>query len=349
MADELFASDTFIVLTKDKTLKEKTEESISESGGAIARSITKRVTVVVVDNESDFSADIKKATGLSIPVVSFSFIDKSIANNAREKPENHKVDTSAGDAGPSAKKQKVDDTASGIHKDSEWMGVTIGSDASAYPFVLEITAMEDNGQKFSGTIKWPTLGKGAVTKVRGTVQGDEVKFEEYEAVSGADDVELPMYYTGKLTGDKLNGKLKDSTGEESTFNLSKIKSKSGITTAIKTKDLTQYVGLPKLAAKTTVQGVLTLSYNYTVRLTSLASDGKVEGSISWPSVAAETKFVGTVNDSDLVFEENKILKGDGIEIPVKYEGKIDSAAKSVTGSYEAPTSKGSFTLLEAAK
>jgi hypothetical protein len=34
--------------------------------------------------------------------------------------------------------------------------------------------------------------------------------------------------TGKLTGDKLNGKLKDSAGEESTFNLSKIKTKSGM-------------------------------------------------------------------------------------------------------------------------
>ncbi len=43
MADELFADDTFILLTKDKGLKEKTEEQISESGGAVARSITKRV------------------------------------------------------------------------------------------------------------------------------------------------------------------------------------------------------------------------------------------------------------------------------------------------------------------
>jgi hypothetical protein len=67
------------------------------------------------------------------------------------------------------------------------------------------------------------------------------------------------------------------------------------------------VGLPKLSGKTTVQGVLTLSYNYSVRLTSLSSDGKVEGTITWPSVAAETKFVGTVNDSDLVFEETKSM------------------------------------------
>jgi hypothetical protein len=44
-----------------------------------------------------------------------------------------------------------------------------------------------------------------------------------------------------------------------------------------------------------------------------------------------------------------VLKGDGIEIPVKYEGKIDEAAKSVTGAYEAPTSKGVFTLLETTK
>lgn len=41
--DELFADDTFILLTKDKALKDKTEEQISESGGAVARAITKRV------------------------------------------------------------------------------------------------------------------------------------------------------------------------------------------------------------------------------------------------------------------------------------------------------------------
>lgn len=42
--DELFADDTFILLTKDKALKETTEEKISESGGAVARAITKRVS-----------------------------------------------------------------------------------------------------------------------------------------------------------------------------------------------------------------------------------------------------------------------------------------------------------------
>jgi len=95
--------------------------------------------------------------------------------------------------------------------------------------------------------------------------------------------------------------------------------------------------------------VLTLDYNFSVKLTSLTAAGKVEGTIAWPAVPAETKFVGTVTDIDLVFEETTILKGDGIEIPVKYEGKIDATAKSVTGSYDAPTSKGSFVLLEATK
>jgi hypothetical protein len=46
--DELFADDTFILLTKDKALKEKIEEKISESGGAVARSITKRVNITIL-------------------------------------------------------------------------------------------------------------------------------------------------------------------------------------------------------------------------------------------------------------------------------------------------------------
>jgi len=303
--------------------------------------------VVVVDKSTDFLEDIKKAEGLKIPVVSFEFVNQSIKDKARSNTENHKVGADT-DVNPLLKKQKMDET-SGIHKDSEWMGVSIGSDTSVYPFVLEITEM--NGVDFNGCIKWPTLGKGAVTKVKGTVKGDQVKFEEYKAITGVDDVELPMYYTGKLTGDKLNGKLNDSSGEESTFSLSKIKTKSGITTSVAApaKDLSQYKGLPSLKAKSALKGVLTLDYNFTVKLTSLTSEGKVEGTITWPSVTAETKFVGTVIDNDIVFEETEVLKGDGIEIPVKYEGKIDETAKSATGLYDAPMSKGSFVLLEPTK
>jgi len=348
MADEVFGDDTFILLTKDKSLKDKVEEQISESGGAVARAINKRTTLVVCDSEADFEADLKKAAELKIPAVAFSFIEKSISAKARAKPEDHKLGSTNGSdsSGPSAKKPKIDEP-SGVHKDSEWMGVSTGSDGTPYPFVLEITGL--SGDNIVGGIKWPTLGKGAVTKIRGTVQGDQVKFEEYEAVQGADDVEIPMYYTGTVSGTTIKGKLKDSSGEESTFSLSKIKNKSG-TPSIPSvsipppKDLSKHKGLPSFTPKSEFKGVLSAGHPLTLQLTTLTSEGKVEGVINWSSVAAKTHWIGEVKGEEILFEEKDVLVGEGVDIPVKYVGKIDDSTLAITGKYEAPSSTGTFNL-----
>lgn len=137
------------------------------------------------------------------------------------------------------------------------------------------------------------------------------------------------------------------------------------------KDLKGYEGLPQLQANTKLNGVLSVDYAFTLKLSSLSSDGKATGTISWPSASALTSFEGSVKDSDFSFDETKsmllfvidlgcfgvgsyffyflVLKGDGIDIPVKYIGKLDEVNKTLTGTYEASTSKGVFTLTETRK
>src|SRR3712207_8023302 len=41
--------------------------------------------------------------------------------------------------------------------------------------------------------QWPTLNS-ARTKFRGVIKGDDLNFEEYEVITGQDDVEIPMKY-----------------------------------------------------------------------------------------------------------------------------------------------------------
>jgi len=310
-------------------------------------SVILQVTIVVCDRASDFQDEIKKANELSIPVVSFAFLTDSVANKKQAKPEDHKLgSSSADDAGPSTKKAKTDDVPSaGIHKDSEWMGVSTGSDNVPYPFVLKISGVD--GDNISGAISWPTLGKGAVTKIKGTVKGDQVKFEEYEAVHGADDVEIPMHYTGKLTANAITGKLKDSVGTEASFTLTKIKSQTGtpIIPLTPTKDLSKYKGLPTFTPKTEFKGVMTVDYPFKFQVQSLTSEGKVEGVIEWPTASAQTKVVGSVKDNgEIVFEEKAILVGAGVDIPAKYTGKVDDNTLAITGKFEGNDSTGTFSL-----
>jgi hypothetical protein len=56
-------------------------------------------------------------------------------------------------------------------------------------------------------ITWPELGN-AKTKVKGTLEGTEIAFQEYETQSA--DVVVPVNYIGKLDASKLIGTFKVS-------------------------------------------------------------------------------------------------------------------------------------------
>jgi hypothetical protein len=76
-------------------------------------------------------------------------------------------------------------------------------DGMGYPIIMHVKAR--TGNNFSGEIQWPTLNS-AKTKFKGIIKGDNLEFEEYEVISGQDDVEVPMKYHAKVSGNTINGK-----------------------------------------------------------------------------------------------------------------------------------------------
>ncbi len=121
-----------------------------------------------------------------------------------------------------------------IKAGTQWMGTcTSESDGSKFPIIMVVK--ERNGANFAGEIQWPTLNS-AKTKFKGTVKGDgntflllaalilsALEFEEYEAISGADDVEIPMKYSAKVASNTIEGKNHHDDAELlSTFTMEKI-------------------------------------------------------------------------------------------------------------------------------
>src|SRR4051812_26468316 len=97
---------------------------------------------------------------------------------------------------------------------------TSEADGSTFPIVMVVK--ERNGNAFGGEIQWPTLNS-AKTKFRGTITGDSISFEEYEAISGQDDVEIPMKYSGKVSGNSMTGKNEHDDPEViSSFKIDKL-------------------------------------------------------------------------------------------------------------------------------
>lgn len=107
---------------------------------------------------------------------------------------------------------------------TQWMGTCImQSDGSNFPIIMRVDERKANA--FSGTIQWPTLNS-AKTKFKGTIKGDDITFEEYEVVTGQDDVEVPMKYVGRVNGNSITGKNEHPDEEcASTFKMDKLVSK----------------------------------------------------------------------------------------------------------------------------
>jgi len=93
---------------------------------------------------------------------------------------------------------------------TEWRGnlTYLEEEKESFPFVLRITKVQ---KKFiEGLIHWVSLD--AVTKWLGKTQEKSNKFifREYEAVSGAENVEVPANYACELVGDSIKGHLLSS-------------------------------------------------------------------------------------------------------------------------------------------
>jgi hypothetical protein len=76
-----------------------------------------------------------------------------------------------------------------------------------------MTVTSVDGNAIEGTIDWPTLNN-AKTKFRGTASAPSFVFEEYEAIRGEEDVELPAQYNGKFDTDyTISGKVNPDDAE----------------------------------------------------------------------------------------------------------------------------------------
>lgn len=353
--EELFEDDTFVLLTpKDKDERDKLVDLINGGGGVVGRVINKKVSILVCSNPSDFEEDVQKAEKLKIPVVRETFIVDSVAKITRLKPEDYfpiststssssasqTKDEDGDDNGTSAKKQKTDDPVvlvvlvdnTVVSTNSEWMGVCIGNDGATYPFVLTITTRTNDD--LEGTIHWPTMGD-TLTKIRGSVKSDELKFEEYEAIRGEDNIEIPQNYDAKLTGSSVSGTLTDSQGEKCSFKLNLVAKRS-----------TKAQDLPFLQPKAQFEGTYFEKCAMEVNIISRNTLGDLKGNIYWPTAdKTSTSFQGELAaDGGLKLNENLLVKGDGVEVPVEYDGKVNG--NTIKGKYVATESKtaGDFTL-----
>jgi len=87
-----------------------------------------------------------------------------------------------------------------IHLNSEYAGICY----QPFPFRLQISKVD--GSAIEGFVTWPTANN-AKTKIRGTITNEELTFEEYELVVGA-DVDVPTNYHGKIFVNTLKGEFK---------------------------------------------------------------------------------------------------------------------------------------------
>jgi len=217
---------------------------------------------------------------------------------------------------------------------STWVGVCSYQSADVaddFPFRVEISSYK--AKKLLGTVSWPTLD-GAKTKIRGTIEGDTVMFEEYEAISGADQVQIPSFYRGKITdfAKKIKGETipnpngsADDDFTKATFELDLID-----------KDESS-ADSPKKKKKTGVE------YPFTFNVTKRTGNNIV-GTIKWEKQKYEAKFKGTVTATGIEFEEFEVVSNEGnvkVDLPLTYNAKFKPSEASFVGK---SSSGGAFKL-----
>jgi len=191
---------------------------------------------------------------------------------------------------------------------------------------MDITSV--TGKKVAGTIEWPTLNK-AMTKFHGSVEGDSFKFEEYEAIKGEDEVQIPSNYDGTLInqGKTLKGKIvtdaddtESDTDDQPTFQLDIIEA---------IDDSSE-----KLKQGSKLTGTCYIQHPFVLKITKRKGT-TVEGTIKWQEQKCKTKFKGKIENDTLTFEEHEVLKkqDEAVTVPMFYTGKMDVSNGAIDGTY----------------
>ncbi|KAN0018243.1 hypothetical protein ACTFIU_010857 [Dictyostelium citrinum] len=226
--------------TSQKTKTNEIKGVIKMCGGKTVDTMSKKTDYLIL-KPSDFKDDIKtfndiisKAEGLKIVCVESTWIDSCIKSKklvdhtaflvsqktapvvATPTNTNTTATTTTTTSPKSKSKSNATSTTNNLIinsgfliKGSEWAGVCSGDD-DHYPLVM--TVDEVVGDEISGVITWINLGY-AKTKYKGKVvsSNGEFNFQEYEIISGEDDVEVPNDYKSTVYGDQIIGKVGDST------------------------------------------------------------------------------------------------------------------------------------------
>jgi len=221
---------------------------------------------------------------------------------------------------------------SAVDVPSSWMGVCSYPGGDDFPFRLEIHTLK--AKKITGQVTWPTL-KGAKTKIRGSIEGNIVKFEEYEAISGAEDVQIPSYYSGALSNHAktISGKtvpdndaMKDGDDDDATFKLDLVE---GDDSSVDEKKQ----NLPVIKEGGKFTGNCVWEYPFSLKITKRSGDS-LTGIIKWENQDSETKFKGTVSEQGLKFEEFELVTANGNTphpMPCLYNGTFNPMSSTVDG------------------
>jgi len=226
---------------------------------------------------------------------------------------------------------------------------------------MDIITISDLGKKINGTIQWPTLNN-ATTKFKGFVEGDTIRFEEYEAITGQDEVQIPSNYVGKLTndGNTLKGKIvtdaDDSDSDEAdapTFQLDKIKgldddSDSDATkTPVKSENpVKKPEKVENLQPGSKLSGTCFVQHPFSIKITK-RKGVTLEGIVKWQNQQCKTKIKGKIENDILTFEEYELFsKSDdaAVTVPMLYTGKLDVGNGVIDGSYGPAVNKSNGTF-----
>jgi len=253
--------------------------------------------------------------------------DSAELKKAEPKKEEKKEQKKVEDEPESMEVEFVEDSPQ-YKRGTQWMGTcAMESDGSTFPLVMVVQSRK--GNNVTGEIHWPTLNS-AKTKFKGTIKGDEIEHEEYEVITGQDDVVIPAKYNSKINGDNLSGKLiTDDEELACSFSLNRIPAPPA-----KELDIVK--------TNTKFQGTAYQPFPFTFEITS-RKGAKVEGTITWPSLNdAKTKVRGTVEGDDLEFEEYESTS-DEVALPTKYLGRL--IKNQIVGKFKGEETRGNFEMI----
>jgi len=142
---------------------------------------------------------------------------ESLKSKEKNKPKKTEGEDLEEGNGISPKKTSGSKSAKEVIKEGARFIGCCKQEDECYPMSLIVkkTKEKSSTYKVSGNICWLSLK--AQTKFKGKLIGKQLTFKEYEAISGADQVEIPMKYRGTLRNDvELVGRSLDGDKETET-------------------------------------------------------------------------------------------------------------------------------------